>query len=360
MIQSAYVHVPFCQTICSYCDFMRRMYDDTKARQWLEQIVKEIDCKIKGPLKTLYVGGGTPNALSIDLFYKLFEILSQYVAPETEFSVEINPELLSDEKIDILSRFKVNRISMGVQSFSDDLLKMMNRHHNESMVRDCIHRLYKAGIHDISIDLLYGLPDQSMESWHRDLQKAVSLPIQHISLYSLTIEENSVFGKKGICKADDDQEYEMYRWAIQFLQEQGFWQYEIANFARKGHESKHNQVYWHYEDFHGIGCGASGKESWGRYDNTRSFEQYLKSGPTPEKTALSKEEQMFECVMMGLRLRRGIDLEAFHQKYHVLLQEQFASALKKHLNKDLLIEDNHLKTTDEGKFVLHDILIDFL
>ena len=111
-------------------------------------------------------------------------------------------------------------------------------------------------------------------------------------------------------------------------QEQGFWQYEIANFARKGHESKHNQVYWHYEDFHGIGCGASGKESWGRYDNTRSFEQYLKSGPTPEKTALSKEEQMFECVMMGLRLRRGIDLEAFHQKYHVLLQEQFASALK--------------------------------
>lgn len=360
MTKSAYVHVPFCRSICAYCDFARTTYQTTLIGPWLTQLKKEAMEKINGSLQTLYIGGGTPNALSYQELDALLSIFDPFYRTTMEYTMEVNPELLDAEIASICAYHGVNRISMGVQSFDDQLLKMMNRHHRSDQVLEKLKILIAAGIQNLSIDLIYGLPGQTLAMWKKDLMHAVSLPIQHISLYSLTIEENSVFGKRGIQKADDEIEYLMYAEAIKYLEKHGFKQYEIANFSKNGACSRHNLTYWQYEDFYGIGCGASGKTALGRYDNTRSLNCYLKDGPCPEWTKLNDEEQMFEMVMMGLRLNRGISLDAFEQRYHIPLTKQFEDAIQKHLGNDLIIEEGYLHTTEKGKFLLHEILIDFL
>lgn len=360
MIKSAYVHVPFCRSICAYCDFARIIYQENLIEPWMSQIRKETQGKLSAPLDTLYLGGGTPNALSHEQLDSFLSIFDPYLRKRMEYTIEINPELLDEEMVNICVNHGINRVSMGVQSFDDHLLRIMNRRHCGKDIRQKINLFIEKGIRNISIDLIYGLPKQSLEMWMNDLQQAISLPIQHISLYSLTIEENSAFGKRGIQKADDDLEYTMYNNAIRFLQANGFQQYEIANFAKEGAFSKHNLTYWLYEDFAGIGCGASGKTKEGRYDNTRSLTHYLKEGPCPTWTMLSVEEQMFETIMMGLRLRKGISLQAFEECYHRSLFEQFKSAIQKHLGNDLVIEEGYLRTTEQGMFLLHDLLIDFL
>ncbi len=360
MIKSAYVHVPFCRSICAYCDFARVIYQEDSIKPWMDQIRKEAQDKLNGPLDTLYIGGGTPNALSHEQLDAFLSIFDPYLCKQMEYTIEINPELLDEEVVNICVNHGINRVSMGVQSFDDHLLRIMNRHHCGKQIRQKINLFIQKGIQNISIDLIYGLPQQSLEMWMSDLKQAISLPIQHISLYSLTIEENSVFGKRGIQKADDELEYAMYKYAIQFLHANGFQQYEIANFAKRNAFSKHNLTYWHYEDFAGIGCGASGKTTLGRYENTRSLSRYLKEGACPKWTMLSAEEQMFETIMMGLRLREGISLQSFEKRYHKSLLEQFEAAIQKHLGNDLIIEEGYLRTTEQGMFLLHDILIDFL
>ena len=360
MITSAYVHVPFCRSICAYCDFARWMYQEETAWEWLRQLEREAAEKIQAPLTTLYIGGGTPNALTAAQLEALLALFDRHHAPGMEFTLEANPEYIDDTFLSICARHGVNRLSIGVQSFEKDLLRRMNRSHDAAQIEEASARARAHGIENLSIDLIYGLPGQTLDMWLADLQKATALPITHISLYSLTIEENSAFGRMGVLAADDELEYQMYAAAIDDLRAHGFVQSEVANFARNQAVSRHNLVYWHYEDFHGIGCGASGKRPQGRYDNTRSLQRYLKEGPCEEWTPLSVEEQMFEAVMMGLRLREGIDLERFAGRYHKRLEDHFSTALQKHLGNDLVIKDGFLKTSEQGKFLLHDILVDFL
>ena len=316
MISSAYVHVPFCASICAYCDFTRWRYRPQLCARWLCRLREEASAKLKEPLKTLYIGGGTPSALDRDQLEQLLEIFDPYRAQLEEYTMEANPESLSAEKIAIIRRHGVNRISLGVQSFDPALLQRMKRGHDAAMVSRCVRDLIEAGIINISADLIYGLPDQDMEKWKADLHQVLQLPFQHLSLYSLTVEEHSLFGVQGVKQASDELEYAMYAYAIDELKKHGFTQYEIANFAKAGARSKHNQVYWRYENFHGIGCGASGKEDWGRYDNTRSLQEYLERGPCAQEIALDAQEQMFEALMMGLRLREGISLQQFEARFH--------------------------------------------
>lgn len=360
MISSAYVHVPFCASICAYCDFTRWRYRPQLCARWLCRLREEASAKLKEPLKTLYIGGGTPSALDRDQLEQLLEIFDPYRAQLEEYTMEANPESLSAEKIAIIRRHGVNRISLGVQSFDPALLQRMKRGHDAAMVSRCVRDLIEAGITNISADLIYGLPDQDMEKWKADLHQVLQLPFQHLSLYSLTVEEHSLFGVQGVKQASDELEYAMYAYAIDELKKHGFTQYEIANFAKAGARSKHNQVYWHYENFHGIGCGASGKEDWGRYDNTRSLQEYLERGPCAQEIALDAQEQMFEALMMGLRLREGISLQQFEARFHVRIEERFPTAMAQHLGKDLFIEEGYLRVSEEGKFVLNDILVDFL
>lgn len=357
-----YVHVPFCKTICSYCDFVRCGYHQGLADKWLQAIQKEIKEKLRNEkITTLYLGGGTPTSLTIAQMEVLLECLGEYSADVEEYTVEANVESLDDSMLDLLAGYGVNRISLGVQSIDATLIKRMNRHHDKQMVIDTIQRIHHHGIHNISCDLIYGLPTQTPALWQEDLRVLCEQDIQHISLYALTIEEHSAFGREKVAAMEEDEEADFYEAAITYLRSQGFEQYEISNFARHKHYSKHNQAYWHYEDFIGIGCGASGKQKHARYDNTRNLETYLRQGPSPSYIALTSKDERFEMIMMGLRLTQGISLSKFSKRFGCELLSCYENAVQKNIRLGLLrMENGFIKATDKGLHVLNSVLLDFM
>lgn len=360
MIKSMYVHVPFCNRICAYCDFTRVKHHPIVVQNWLYKIKQEIQEIETTKLDTLYLGGGTPTALDEQELEQLLCALDCFEVAK-EYTIEVNPESLSLAKVQSLAKHKINRISMGVQSFQPHLLKIMNRVHTTEQVQQCLQWFKQVGIMNCSIDLMYGLPNQTMESWKRDLQKAVQLPIQHISLYSLTIEEHSVFGRKHVQPMDDDLEFQMYEYAIDFLNEHGFEQYEVSNFAKKGYESKHNLTYWHYEDFYGVGLGASGKIGNQRYTHSSNFQDYLTEHETMETVLLEKQELHFEAIMMGLRVLQGIDLVDYQRKYDCDLLDEYKEAVDKNIRKGYLeCSDGFLRVTRQGMYLLHEVLLEFM
>ena len=363
MCKSAYVHVPFCKDICSYCDFTRCRYHEGLADRWLHTIEKEIKEKLSGlQLDTLYIGGGTPSALSIKQLQRLLEFLAPYTSQIKEYTMEANIESFEDEKIRIAANHGIHRISLGVQSLQPDLLEVIHRHHQRKDVIDCIQRIHNHGIHNISIDMIYGLPGQSIAMWKQDLQDIIDLlDIQHISLYALTIEEHSEFGRNGIANIDEDMEADMYEYAVDFLKQHGFEHYEISSFARSGYRSMHNLTYWRYDDFIGIGMGASGKQQHMRYDNTKNMQTYFTQGPQPEITRLSVEDEMFEMIMMSLRTSSGLDKRCFIQRYGVSVEQRYPKTIHRYLENGMLTTDrDHVKVNERGMELLNDILVSFM
>lgn len=358
----AYLHVPFCQDICSYCDFTRCRYHPVVAEKWLGAIKKEITQKLHGvSLTTMYIGGGTPSCLQLDQLNSLLAMLYPFTQNVKEYTMEVNAESLSDDKLQCMKHYGVNRISMGVQTLQDTLLQQLHRHHNASLLKDTIARIHAHGIHAISCDLMYGLPQQTMKQWQQDLQAITLWDIQHISLYALSIEEHSAFGRGGVQPMDVDAEADMYAYAISYLEKQGFLHYEISNFAKEQHRSLHNQAYWHYDDFIGIGCGASGKKNHIRYDNTRNLHTYIEQGACCSEIKLSKQDEMFEMLMMSLRLKEGLDLAVFYQRFQIDFTKQYANALQRQIDAGMLVhQQGRVYTTMKGMLLLHDVLVDFL
>lgn len=361
MTQAMYVHVPFCDHICAYCDFTRCGYYEPLADRWLNAIKDELQHKTLSPCTSVYIGGGTPSALSVAQLTALLEVLQPYVGAESEYTTEANGESLSREKITLLKQYGVNRISLGLQSFQPHHLQRMGRKCDGTMIRQRIAELRSYHIDNISLDLMYGLPDQTMAEWVEDLQQAMALPITHLSLYALTIEPNSRFGKAKLPPCDPDLEADFYETAIALLEANGFHQYEVSNFARDDHVSRHNLAYWHYDDFYGIGCGASGKENHMRYDNTRNLHTYIESGPNPQKILLTPADEQFEMMMMGLRLKEGVSDIVFKQRFACSYHDVFSAAIEKHIQRGNLQEQDHrLSTTKQGMMLLQEILVDFL
>lgn len=356
-----YVHVPFCDHICAYCDFMRCGYHAPLVDQWLKAIQQELQEKHPSPCKSIYIGGGTPSALNARQLIMLLEALQPYTQEVEEYTMEANADSLDEEKIKICQRYGINRISMGAQTFQPALLQRIERIADRRMVETALHLLHKGGISNISLDLLYGLPGQTMKQWQEDLQIAINLPITHLSLYALTIEEHAKFGREHVPPCAPDVEADFYEEAQHFLKQAGFEQYEISSFAKDGHYSKHNMAYWHYDDFYGIGCGASGKEHHVRYDNTRNLHTYLTKGPCCETIVLDQAAEMFETMMMGLRIKEGVNEARFLQRFGCSYRDVFATAIQKHLALHNLKErDGCLSTTKQGMMLLHEILVDFL
>ena len=362
MCKAAYIHVPFCHHICAYCDFFRSIYNDSLANRWLEAIQKEIKETIKKDLNTIYIGGGTPSALSAQQLRTLLECLKPYAKHCEEYTMEANIESLDAEKLAIAHALGVNRVSLGVQTLQPSLLDLIHRKHRAQDIEKSIAMIHATGIHNISIDLIYGLPSQTLEMWQQDLKTIVDrFAIQHISLYALTIEPHSEFGRKGVRNIDEDVEADMYDFAIKFLSEHGFEHYEISNFAKPGYASRHNQTYWRYDDFYGIGCGASGKQDHYRYDNTRNIATYLKEGASPSKIVLSKEDEMFEMLMMSLRMKKGMDIDTFNKRFDCDFKEVYKQPLKEAQKQGLLeIEGHVIRATTHGYYILNDVLIPFL
>ena len=360
MIKSLYVHVPFCSHICYYCDFAKERYSQDTAEKYLDQLEKETDRIRQDCFDTVYIGGGTPSCLSESLLEMLFGILSRFKVIG-EFTFEINPESMTMEKAVILKKYGVNRVSIGIQSFNEEILKEIGRVHDFKDVDNTFKYLDAVGITNRSIDLMYGFQHQSVKDLEEDIEKAVLLDVKHISIYELEVHENTVLGKRGYTNCDGDTSYLMYKTLMEKLESHGFHQYEISNFALEGYQSQHNKTYWHYEDYIGIGPGAAGKENHVRYENTHSLKKYLQGSCREEEIMLSIEDERFEYIMMGLRLLEGIDLNKYNKLFNCDINEHFREPLAKHLaNGNLVVEKNYLKLSKNGIFVMNDILVDFM
>lgn len=361
MSEALYVHVPFCNHICAYCDFMRCIYREALAEQWLNAVQRDLQEQNLLHAQSVYIGGGTPSALSHTQLRRLLEMLQPSMKQAKEVTMEANADSFDQAKIALCAMYGVNRISLGAQSFDTALLRRMGRVADEEMIVNCIAHLHRAGIDNISLDLIYALPDQTMAQWESDLRKACALPITHLSLYSLTIEENSRFGREHVSPCDEELEADFYEAALRICKDNGFEHYEISSFAKDHHYSMHNLAYWHYDDFCGIGCGASGKQKHHRYDNTRNLHTYITRGPEPKITELSKADEMFETMMMGLRIQTGVDDDRFRERYGCSYHERFGAAIQKHIALGNLRDDPpYLHTTKQGMMLLHEILVDFL
>lgn len=353
-----YIHVPFCKSICAYCDFAHCVYQSEMASKWLECLKQEFKECENEEYETIYVGGGTPTSLNCEQLEKLLELIRPKTINLKEYTFEANPENLDLEKIKLLKSYGVNRISIGVQSSNKEELKLMNRHHSFKDVKEKIKELKDNGITNISTDIIYSLPNQTMNSLNRTLDDVLSLDLPHLSIYSLTIEENSIFGKKGLKNLDEETEADMYDLIVDRLNKAGYIQYEIANFAKAGYESKHNLGYWRFDDYRGLSLGSTSKLNHHLIDKTRKINEYLKGTSIIENDdLLSLEDECFEQVMMSLRTIYGLDLKLFKQRYGKDALELYSKAIDK--NKDALkIENDYLICTKRN--ILNTILLDFL
>ena len=323
---------------------------------WKEQLIQEIQEYKIHDLHTLYFGGGTPSLLSVDDFS---EIRNYFPASIDEFTVECNPESLSDEKLRLYESLGVNRISLGVQSFKDELLQVCNRRHTVSQAVSVIEKIKKSSISTFSIDLIFGLPNQTMEDVKHDISMFLSLDIPHLSIYSLQIEENSVFGKTGIEPIDSDLEADMFEYITKTLEEAGYIHYEISSFCKPGHHSRHNLAYWQDQDFYGIGCGASGRINGIRYDNTTNLKEYCLKGSCPTYISETLLERSMDAIMMALRTKFGLNILAWNERYQSDFRLKYASVLSKYAAY-FEYSENHIYLNDAGLEILNTILVDFM
>lgn len=361
MSAGLYIHIPFCDHICGYCDFARGLYNEDLADNYLTSLEGELRSKNPVGIESIYIGGGTPTALSVSQLERLFTMISPYQKNVVEFTVEANPESLNKAKAALFKASGVNRVSMGMQVTQSELLVLIERKHTFEDVRKKVEILKDVGINNISIDLMYGIPTQSLNDLRVSLEKIITLDISHVSLYGLTIEPNSSFGKKGYKEAEADLDADMYEYALDYLEANGFMRYEISNFAKAGFESVHNKVYWKYKDFVAVGLYASGKEKNIRYTNTRSLKDYLSNNFVGEEIILSKDDEVFEFIMMNLRLSEGFKISDFNKRFDLNFEQVYKSQIKD-LSKQglLIISDDIVKASDYGLEILHNVIEQFI
>ena len=362
-IQSAYIHIPFCQQMCHYCNFVKFFYNEKLATEYLYGLEQEINSYLpadKNKLSTIYIGGGTPTALNTEQLTFLLEMIHKKfdVASLEEFTIEVNPGDIDDEKAKLLKAYGINRISFGVQVMDDKMLEQLGRIHRVEDVYNTVDLFTKNNFTNISLDLIYSLPHQSVEQFERSLNEALSFNLPHYATYSLQIEPRTVFyqrHKKGqLHRPKEDDEVKMYEILKESMRKNGVEQYEISNFAKPDYESKHNLAYWNNDFYYGFGAGASGYLPGERITNLRPLPAYVKQAKEDGKPILQTEEitlkeQIEEEMFLGLRKIKGYRKGDFEKKYGFPLQQLFDSQLAK-LKKNGLIEetDELLKLTDSG------------
>lgn len=359
--KSLYIHIPFCDHICGYCDFVRVGYQQALANKYLIELRKDLK-EVSQPITSIYIGGGTPSSLSIDQLDLLFDSMKHLIKSDIEVTIEANPESLSLEKIKRLKGWGVNRVSLGVQSTNDTFLKSLDRLHSFKDVKQVIQNLHNHDIDNISMDFMYGLPNQTLEDVKNDLIQMMQLNPNHLSLYSLTIEPNSAFGRRSIKEVDNQLETQMYMLIQKTLLENGYIHYEISNYCKNGYQSKHNLGYWKYSDFKGIGIGASSKLINTRMTVDKNINHYLQGQRNySEYIQLDDHELMFENLMMQLRLEQGINIIEFNHRHEIDLLAHYQATINNFIEEGLLeINNGFLHATAEGRLMLHDILVEFM
>ena len=359
---SAYVHIPFCTQICYYCDFSKVFIKNQPVDAYLEHLIQETRSYEIGKLRTLYIGGGTPTALSAQqLAYLLTELPKVMDLSEVEeFTIEANPGDLDPDKIAVLKDSQVNRVSLGVQTFDNKMLKKIGRSHQEQDIYDNIRHLKQAGFNNISIDLIYALPGQTMDQVKENVAKAIDLDIPHMSLYSLILENHTVFmnrmrrGKLPLPK--EELEAEMFEYIIEELEKAGFEHYEISNFSKPGFESQHNLVYWDNAEYYGLGAGASGYVNGIRYKNNGPIRHYLEAVEAGKaritEEHLTLEEKMEEELFLGLRKKTGVSKARFEEKFGVSFDQRYGQVVASLTEQGLLVpDDKQVRMTKRGLFL---------
>ncbi|WP_425516615.1 radical SAM family heme chaperone HemW [Peptoniphilus ovalis] len=371
---SIYIHIPFCESRCHYCDFCSSLINRENVGNYFEYLKKEIrlnDEILKNQkIKTIFIGGGTPSSVPSKYIVEIIEILKSYeIADDVEITIESNPNSLSLEKARDYFNVGINRISIGAQSFEDAILREIGRVHKSEEIYKAVRNAREAGFKNINLDLMLALPHQNFSHIKKSIEEIEKLKLEHVSYYSLILEEGTVLYNR--CKKDlssfpdEAEDRKMYHYVVKSLEKLGLKQYEISNFAKDGYECRHNLVYWKLEDYISFGLSASSNLENIRYSNFDSFKEYYKSLdnevlPISYKEELSKTDRINEYIMMGLRLNYGIDLSEIDNRFDIDFMDDYKDEVSKNLNSGLIkIDDGKLALTEKGRDLSNQVELDF-
>ncbi|EPB8188464.1 radical SAM family heme chaperone HemW [Clostridium perfringens] len=372
---SLYIHIPFCAQKCLYCDFPSFARKDHLRKAYIEALNKEIislrEKHNNLEINTIFIGGGTPSVLEADeLECLLKEVAKLNMAKDIEYSMECNPGNLTEEKLEVMKKYGVNRISMGLQAKQDNLLKGLGRIHNYKTFKENFLLAKKVGFNNINVYLMFGLPNQRLNEWEETLREIISLEPAHISAYSLIIEEGTAFynlyENDKLKLPTEEEERKMYHLAKKILEENGFNQYEISNYAKEGKECRHNLAYWNMDNWIGVGSAAASYINGKRIKNISSVEEYINSinekGEAVEEIINnSKNDNMEEFMFMGLRKINGIDENEFKNRFSMNINDVYGEILNKYIDEGLLIrESGRIFLSEKGIEISNVIMADFL
>jgi oxygen-independent coproporphyrinogen-3 oxidase len=368
-----YIHIPFCKQKCLYCDFNSYVCSDAQIESYMEALMKELESYQQEhayQYKTVFFGGGTPTFIHYRYLGAFMERLGRHLPPDAEITMECNPGTVNEESLRAYRSMGINRLSIGLQAWQEPLQRKLGRIHDTGQFLLNLEQARGVGFANISADLMFALPEQSLEMWLETVEQAARLGLQHLSCYSLKIEEgtpfDSLYRSKQLQLPEEELDREMYHGAIKLLKNHGLQQYEISNFALPGYECRHNLIYWNNEEYLGIGAGSHSKIDNIRFNNYPGLEAYIGalrrgSKPIEEQIPIGEREDMWETVILALRQNKGLDMDAFNAKYKVDFEGIYREALQKLWQHKLLERDGRrLKLTSLGMDLSNLVFIEFL
>ncbi|HEX3030604.1 MAG TPA: radical SAM family heme chaperone HemW [Clostridia bacterium] len=371
-----YIHIPFCKSKCHYCDFNSFSGRDSIVPAYFDSIKREITLysdRLKSyTIKTIFLGGGTPSYIDPHYIYEVMNLCRKKldITSNAEISIETNPGTLTYEKLIAYKDIGINRLSIGLQAWQNHILKGLGRIHTNSEYIENFYEARKAGFSNINTDLIFGLPGQTLKDWNETLERVIELKPEHLSCYSLKIEEGTEFGRLKdagkLEEIEDELDREMYYMAIEKLKKEGFSHYEISNFAKPGYECKHNMIYWRAEEYIGFGAGAHSYFQGKRYNNASNPEEYsaaLNRGiqPLEDIQEIDREEQMSEYMLLGLRLIEGIDCLEFESRFNANVFSLYGDRIAVLCKKKLLeTEERFIRLTPKGLDFANEVFMEFV
>jgi oxygen-independent coproporphyrinogen III oxidase len=371
-----YLHIPYCLHKCGYCDFNSHPENQEESAHYVESLLKELEfysTTLKNySVPTVFMGGGTPTILPPSKLKRILDTVRQNfnLTPDCEITIEANPATIKLETLQEIRAAGYNRISIGVQSFDEKELQLLERVHNEEEIHSTVHRARSANFKNLSMDLMFALPDQTIKKWQSHLNQAIAKNPDHLSTYNLTIEPATAFFKlheKGkLCLPHEDIQLEMYETTIRVLEDAGYSQYEISNFSKPDMESQHNINYWNNGEYLGVGAGASSYLNGERFKNINSPSIYIREIETKANAIDTRErleplQAMGETLMLGLRLLKGISIDVFEKRFQVSFQKVYGKAVEPLLNQELItINQNRIALSRKGLFLADSVILKFM
>lgn len=364
MIESAYLHIPFCQSICTYCAF-ERSANLKQIEKWLDVICDEVQTSLNQAkendpnfkLKTIYFGGGTPSVLSCGQLERLASLFQDVFDPCGEWTIEANPESITLEWLQTALALSINRISIGIQTFDANRLQTLNRHHTPLQAKQAVSLCRQVGFKSISVDLIYGFAHQTMADLNVDLDEFLDLDIDHLSIYSLILEPNSALGKQGYVPLDDENNALMYEQIESRLTQAGFEHYEVSSFARNQKYGLHNSLIWDDGQYFGFGFGAIGRDEKGLYHHSGTLRQYIQK--QSHLVYEENENPWFDAIMTGLRTKAGLNIQKWNSHYGFDFKTRYATVLNKY-SQYFVEQKDRISITKQGMEILDTILVEFL